>query len=418
MTSILPDYKHPVVRDPMNTGNISINNDGSFWWFDLLDQLSADDIDTEGVYEAAEMEYAVLTSLISDIQNSNKSVKEKADATAKILQKSGYSAHAVAQVTGIPVENITEALIQNGYDISGNTIDTNKVWSYEGNGTFKHTKTGETTTTQVPEGVTLKEGASYTLQEDGKVMDSMGMEVATATEDAQGTPILVSSATETGNGTETANGTETTGGTTETGNGTTSGNTGSTETEEQKNARIQAEVRAVLENEQANEQAKLDGIRKVASDNGMDLRGLGVIAGGLIVGAGLGKIFGSEGGSEGGTGGGTEGGNEGGEEGGSFLSQLLTGSNVLQAILTLGGGYFASEAAKDAAKAQINAANAALGVLEKNKEQARADLERTTEDALETIKTGTQTARDTLVDLSGRSKDALVLGGMNRFHVQ
>ena len=77
--------------------------------------------DTEGVYEGAGILQAQITDAITQIQNSGMSGPEQVKATADFMRQAGISGHAVAQVLGVPVDQIEFALASGGYDISGNT---------------------------------------------------------------------------------------------------------------------------------------------------------------------------------------------------------------------------------------------------------------------------------------------------------
>ncbi len=100
----------------------SIENDGGYAWQNAVDLITQQD--TEGLFTDAEIKFEALSRIIRDIQNSGASQQEQAEAVAGILRESGYSTDAVAQVTGIPKDEIVAVLNQNGFDVSGNPVQT------------------------------------------------------------------------------------------------------------------------------------------------------------------------------------------------------------------------------------------------------------------------------------------------------
>ncbi|MDB4352390.1 hypothetical protein OAA60_03055 [Porticoccaceae bacterium] len=77
--------------------------------------------DTEGVGAGADILNAQINDAIYQIQNSGMTGPEQVKATADFMRNAGISGHAVAQVLGVPVDQIEIALASGGYDISGNT---------------------------------------------------------------------------------------------------------------------------------------------------------------------------------------------------------------------------------------------------------------------------------------------------------
>ena len=334
--------------------------------------------------------------VIRDIQNSDGTMQEKADAIAGILREYSYSVDDIAQSSGVPANVVRDELANRGYDISGN----------QAAGSSDTTSTG-TTDTRQPMADVIQPGDRLP---DGTIARDPFQDADTR--------------------------------------------------EAARDARIQAEIEAVLENEQLDEQAKLDGIREVASNNNIDLQTLGGIAGGLIVGAGLGYIFGSDTAT-------TILDNLGipkdgdysaaeqdriaalvdagtitvddaadyfevprevaraayeartdttptttteGEDGGFLATLKNNWGSILGAAATVVGSVLTSRAASDAADAQIDAANRALDIFQENAGLSRTRLEETTGEAIETIRTGTARTEGTLRDFSDRSLAAIGRG--------
>ena len=118
LDGMMPGYGGGYEPDTLgNTGSIYTGGGGTGAPYIPVDILD----DTEGVYEGAGILQAQINDAITQIQNSGMSGPEQVKATADFMRNAGISGHAVAQVLGVPVDQIEIALASGGYDISGNT---------------------------------------------------------------------------------------------------------------------------------------------------------------------------------------------------------------------------------------------------------------------------------------------------------
>lgn len=182
------------------------------------------------------------------------------------------------------------------------------------------------------------------------------------------------------------------------------------ETEQQKAARIRSEVQSVLENESMNEQAKIQAVEKISTDNGISGReALVAIVGGGLVGGALGGLF-----SRGGSGGSGVGGNTG--SGGNTSTNSggdggITTPQVIAGLTSLLGTWLGYKGAGDAADAQAKAAQRALDIFERNAGVSVNRLRETTGQAISTIQQGAAQSRADINTGADNARDILIQGG-------
>lgn len=93
------------------------SNQGFFDWAAILDAVMREN--TEGRFTVAEAKAAALQRSVQEIVDAGMSPPDRAAATAKLLQDSGFSSHAVAQVTGLPQTEVDNELSRHGFDQRG-----------------------------------------------------------------------------------------------------------------------------------------------------------------------------------------------------------------------------------------------------------------------------------------------------------
>lgn len=173
----------------------------------------------------------------------------------------------------------------------------------------------------------------------------------------------------------------------------------------QRDAKIRADVQAVLDNEQLGEQAKIAAIEKVSSDNGITSTDvLSGIIGGVLTNAVIGVInnVNANANTDGTTttdGNTTTTENETAGTGGENMSDDkkvfgLTTAQIISGFGSVLNGYLGNKAAKGAADAQTDASDAALAVFEKNAAASVARLRETTSAATDIIQTGAEASRN------------------------